>query len=81
MGYFAGGYGPGHRLRGWGDDLIDTVSDPPSRDVVRCGPGRDEVQADPEDDVGEDCEAVQIIDLTKGEEPPKGTPKYMPKSE
>lgn len=64
-----------------GDDLIDTVSDPPSRDVVRCGPGRDAVQADPEDDVGEDCEAVQIIDLTKGEEPPKGTPKYMPSSE
>lgn len=49
-----------------GDDLIDTVSDPPSKDVVRCGPGRDEVQADPEDDVAEDCEAVQIIDLMQG---------------
>ncbi|HEX2739022.1 MAG TPA: hypothetical protein VHM69_01145, partial [Rubrobacter sp.] len=51
---------------GGDDDLIDPVSDPPSRDVERCSPGRDEVQADPEDDVGEDCETVQIIDASKG---------------
>jgi len=61
-----------------GNDFIDTVSDPPSRDSVHCGPGRDEVQADPEDDVKEDCEKVQRIDLSKGPQPPKGTPKYVP---
>ena len=60
-----------------GDDLIDTVSDPPSRDVVSCGPGQDEVQADPEDEVAEDCERVQRIDLSKGPQPPGGTPKYI----
>jgi hypothetical protein len=60
-----------------GDDLVDTVSDPPFRDVVRCGAGRDEVQADPEDEVAEDCEIVQRIDLSKGPRPPKGTPKYI----
>ena len=60
-----------------GDDLVDTVSDPPSRDVVRCGAGRDEVQADPEDEVAEDCEMVQRIDLSKGPQPPKGTPEYI----
>jgi RTX calcium-binding nonapeptide repeat (4 copies) len=60
-----------------GDDLVDTVSDPPFRDVVRCGAGRDEVQADPEDEVDEDCEIVQRIDLSKGPRPPKGTPKYI----
>jgi hypothetical protein len=60
-----------------GDDLVDTVSDPPFRDVVRCGAGRDEVQADPEDEVAEDCEMVQRIDLSKGPRPPKGTPKYI----
>ena len=60
-----------------GDDLVDTVSDPPSRDVVRCGAGWDEVQADPEDEVAEDCEMVQRIDLSKGPQPPKGEPKYI----
>lgn len=64
-----------------GDDLIDTVSDPPSRDVVRCGPGRDEVQADPKDDVGRDCERVRRIDLSKGPQPTDGAPKYGPSSE
>ena len=62
---------------GGGDDLVDTVSDPPSRDMVRCGAGRDEVQADPEDEVAEDCEIVQRIDLSKGPRPPKGTPEYI----
>ena len=62
---------------GGGDDLVDTVSDPPSRDVVRCGAGHDEVQADPRDRVAEDCEMVERIDLSKGPQPPKGTPKYI----
>jgi hypothetical protein len=57
------------------------VSDPPSRDVVRCGPGRDEVQTDPKDNVGKDGEKVQHIDLSKGPQPPREMPKYMPSSE
>lgn len=61
-----------------GDDLIDTVSDPPSRDVVSCGSGDDEAQVDPEDDVAGDCEKVEVIDLSKGPQPPKGAPKYLP---
>lgn len=63
---------------GAGDDLLDAVSDPPLKDVVRCGPGEDEAQVDPEDDVGDDCEKADTIDLSKGPQPPKGTPKYLP---
>ncbi len=56
-----------------GNDFIDTVNDPPSRDLVHC-PGWDEVQADPEDYVNEDCEKVQRIDLSQGPQPPKERP-------
>lgn len=63
---------------GGGDDMLDAVSDPPFKDVVRCGPGEDEAQVDPKDDVGTDCERVDTIDLSKGLQPPKGTPKYTP---
>ena len=47
---------------GGGDDFLESVNFPASRDVLRCGAGTDEVQADPKDVVGEDCERVQIID-------------------
>lgn len=60
-----------------GDDLIDTVSDPPSKDVVGCGPGEDKAQVDPEDEVSSDCERVDVIDLSKGPQPPRGVPEYL----
>lgn len=63
---------------GAGNDAIDTVSDPASKDVARCGPGYDEVQADPKDNLADDCEKVEIVDLSRGPEPPAGTPKYLP---
>lgn len=54
------------RLHG-GDDFLDSVSLPyPERlpvDVVRCGPGRDAAVADPQDDVGDDCERVRRVDM------------------
>ena len=63
---------------GAGDDVLGAVSDPPLKDLVRCGAGEDEAQVDPEDDVGGDCERVDTIDLSKGSQPPKGKPEYVP---
>lgn len=34
-----------------------------SVDVLRCGPGEDAVVADPQDDVGGDCEGVRRVSL------------------
>lgn len=52
---------------GPGDDLIASVSLPHPEvlpvDVVRCGPGEDRVVADPQDDVGDDCERVQRVNM------------------
>lgn len=50
--------GPGRdRLEGGpADDLLE--ADDGERDVVRCGPGRDVVEADRVDVVGSDCEVV-----------------------
>jgi Ca2+-binding RTX toxin-like protein len=45
-----------------GNDKLNAVSDPASRDVVDCGSGTDEVQADPLDDINVNCENVEIID-------------------
>lgn len=56
---------------GGGDDLLQAVSDPPSEDILRCGSGDDEVDADPQDKVFSDCEKVATIDLSK-ESPPPG---------
>jgi Ca2+-binding RTX toxin-like protein len=43
---------------GKGDDVIDAANDdtPGVRDIVKCGPGRDVVFANPPDEVANDCE-------------------------
>lgn len=50
-----------------GDDFLDSVSLPYPEvlpvDVVRCGPGEDRVVADPQDDVGDDCEGVRRVNM------------------
>ena len=60
-------YGADRLHGGGGDDFLDSVSLPyPERlpvDVVRCGPGRDAAVADPQDDVGDDCERVRRVDM------------------
>ena len=57
-------YLPNRLYGGPGDGYIDAVSNPyPSVDVLRCGPGVDAMVADPQDDVGADCEAVTRVDL------------------
>lgn len=63
-GYWPEDYKP-DRLHGdAGDDYLDAVSYPyPSVDVLRCGPGEDAVVADPQDDVGGDCEEVKRVSL------------------
>lgn len=52
---------------GMGDDFLDSVSLPyPENlpeDVIRCGPGEDLAVADPQDDVGDDCEKVRHVDM------------------
>lgn len=52
---------------GAGDDFLDSVSLPYPEtlpvDVVRCGPGSDRVVADPQEEVGEDCESVRRVDV------------------
>jgi hypothetical protein len=52
-----GGPGRDTLLGGTGADRIAASYDG-ARDVVRCGPGRDLVDADPVDRVGSDCEVV-----------------------
>ena len=70
-----GGRGNDVLLGGAGNDRIsggpgsDLIAGGGGRDVIRvrdgvvdrvgCGPGRDRVIADPQDDVGGDCEVVQ----------------------
>ena len=57
-------YHPDRLYGGPGDDYLDAVSWPyPSVDVMRCVPGEDAVVADPQDDVGWDCEKVRRVDL------------------
>jgi Ca2+-binding RTX toxin-like protein len=47
---------------GGGDDwLIASSSAPPSRDVLRCGAGRDRASVDREDEVRDDCERVDLF--------------------
>jgi hypothetical protein len=57
-------YRPDRLYGGGGDDYFDAVSWPhPSVDVLRCRPGEDAVVADPQDDVGGDCEEVRRVYL------------------
>ena len=60
-------YRPDRLDGGAGDDLLDSVSLPyPEElpvDVVRCGPGEDVAVADPQDDVGDDCESVRRVNM------------------
>jgi len=51
------GRGGGDRISGRRGDLIKARGG--SRDMVRCGPGRDRVLADAGDLVSHDCERVQ----------------------
>ena len=60
-------YGKDRLYGGRGADYLDAVSLPyPERlpaDVVRCGPGWDAAVADPQDNVGDDCEEVRRVDM------------------
>lgn len=56
------GYAGDDYMRGgWGDDLMKAASDDSGGDFVDCGPGFDEVWADPGDAVSPDCELVHTI--------------------
>lgn len=46
---------------GDGDDEIDAVNTPPSRDVIDCGGGTDHVMVDLLDEVNNNCEEVEIV--------------------
>lgn len=68
--FFSGG--PPPESATW-NDKIDVVSVPARKDTVNCGPGTDEVQADPLDVVNSNCENVEVIepvvpDVTVGSE-------------
>lgn len=49
-------------VAGGGNDNISSVSMPAARDIVDCGDGNDEVQADSFDQVAASCEKVDVVD-------------------
>lgn len=48
------------------NDKINVASTPAHKDIVNCGPGTDEVEADPLDVVNSNCETVEIVDPSIG---------------
>jgi Ca2+-binding RTX toxin-like protein len=43
-----------------GDDLLDTINRPATKDIVSCGRGFDRVLADANDAIAPDCEKVAV---------------------
>lgn len=56
--FIFGGTGSDELIGGTGDDDI-VPADDEEADNVYCGPGKDVVLADPEDEVSDDCEIVE----------------------
>lgn len=65
---------------GDGDDFINVASIPAHEDgIVDCGPGVDQVEADPLDVIPSNCGEVRIVKRNPDAlEPDSGEPAYMP---
>jgi Ca2+-binding RTX toxin-like protein len=79
--------GPPPESAGW-NDKIDVISVPAHKDYVNCGPGVDEVQADPLDVVNANCENVERMDpvvpevtASDDENPPIVSTESFPETE
>lgn len=60
--------GPPPESDAW-NDKINVLNEPAAKDTVNCGPGTDEVQADPLDVVNANCESVEVVDPANFDKP------------